>query len=113
MDLETVRLCFKKFITYLETNEKISISETVDFESISIIEMDRLTQTIFMDYVMNNAQKISPTAIPCVLYKHVNSLIRKYIEEDHSKPMVKVINIGNEKQIDPKNEEPKKKGWIW
>ncbi len=113
MDLETVRLCFKKFITYLETNEKITMPEKINFDEITITEMDRLTQTVFMDYVMNNAQKISPTAIPCVLYKHVNSLIRKYIEEDHSKPLVKVINIGNEKPTEQKSSDAKKKGWIW
>ena len=59
MDLETVRLCFKKYSTYLENNEKIMLPENTNFDEISITEIDRLTQTMFMNYVMNHSQKIS------------------------------------------------------
>jgi len=123
MDLETVRLCFKKYSTYLENNEKIMLPENTNFDEISITEIDRLTQTMFMNYVMNNSQKVSPselkeqvirqTAVPCVLYKHMNSLIRQYIQEDHSKPCIKVVNIGNDCNQAINSTDSKKKGWIW
>lgn len=112
MDLDTVRLCFKKFITYLETNEKITVQQHTNFQEIEIYEIDKVTQTTFMDYVTQNSQKISPTAIPCVLYKHMNSLIRQYIIEYHSKPIVKVINVGNDTNNILSQSEIKK-GWIW
>ena len=100
MDLETVRTCFRKYVSYLETNEKISLPNGTNIDSMSINEMDRLAQTCFMDYVVKNSEKISPTAIPCVLYKHVNSLIRQYIaEEQKGKPTT--------------SSSPKKKGWFW
>lgn len=110
MDLDTVRQCFKKFITYLETHEKIKIP--VYSNDLSITEIDKITQIVFMDYVLNcnSNNKISQTEIPCVLYKHVNSLIRQYIQEDQNKPIVRVINVGSEKQELPK--EVSKKGWF-
>jgi hypothetical protein len=96
--LETVRLCFKKYISYLETTEKINIPPNqTNSTELSIEEMDKLAQTLFMDYVVKSSEKINPTAVPCVLYKHVNTLIRQYIaEEQKSKPVVQ-----------------KKKGWLW
>ena len=91
MDLETVNVCFKKYVSYLEKNENVTLPENLN-DQLSIQEMDRLTQTLFMDYVMKNSEKINQAAIPCVLFKHVNTLIRQYIQE-----------------IPPK----KKKGWFW
>jgi fatty acid-binding protein DegV len=109
MDLETVRECFKKYTSYLEASEKVMmVPGKINIDELSIVEMDRITQTMFMNYVMNNSQKISPTSIACVLYKHMNSLIRNYIEEDQKKPVIKVINVGN----DSKSKEVKK-GWLW
>lgn len=100
MDLETVRLCFKKYISYLENNEKINLPEITNVDQLTIGEMDKLAQTMFMDYVVKSSEKINPTAVPCVLYKHVNTLIRQYIaEEQKGKP----IN----------STSTKKKGWFW
>lgn len=115
MDIDTVRQCFKKFMSYLEVQEKIKIQPFSN--EISILEMDKLTQIAFMDYVLG-CQKVNQLDRPCVLYKHVNSLIRQYIQEDHSKPIVKVINVGNEfksndKKESKSNEIYEKKGWIW
>jgi hypothetical protein len=85
MDLKTVKSCFEKYIRYLETSEKINASEKFDIENISIEDMDRLTQIIFMNYVISCDSKINQFSIPCVLYKHVNSLIRQYIQDESHK----------------------------
>ena len=76
--------------------------------------MDKIVQIAFMDYVSKSSyQKINQTDIPCVLYKHVNSLIRQYIQEEQSKPIVRVINVGNDNNDGKKDTELSKKGWLW
>src|SRR5437660_1777033 len=86
MDVKTVKACFEKYIMYLKTYEKIKSPEDFDIENISIQDIDRLTQITFMNYVVSCDGKISQFSIPCVLYKHVNSLIRQYMQDEcHNK----------------------------
>ena len=123
MDLETVRICFKKYTGYLEEKEKINLPIETNTDVLSIEDMDKLTQTLFMDYVMKNSDKINQTAVPCVLYKHVNTLIRQYIQEgpkEENKPKEPEKNEKNDKNDNKENVDPnkkevskKKKGWLW
>ena len=110
MDLETVRDCFQKYISYFETNEKVKVPSNLSIKEMTITEIDKVTQTMFMNYVMNSSQKISPVAIPCVLYKHMNSLIRQYVAEENSKPLIKVIMP---EPVPTVTLETKSKGWLW
>ena len=111
MDLETVRICFKKYANYLQTNEKINLPTDTTMDSVngfSVREMDSLTQTLFMDYVMKHDDKINQTAIPCVLYKHVNTIIRQYIQENQLQ-----TETDAKQTLEKEKEKPKKKGWLW
>lgn len=112
MDLETVRICFKKYTGYLDEKEKINLPTETNIDKLSIEEMDRLTQTLFMDYVMKNGDKINQTAVPCVLYKHVNTLIRQYIQEG-VKPEESNVDENKENVEEKKEVSKKKKGWFW
>src|SRR5439155_9490751 len=91
MDLKTVKSCFEKYIRYLETMEKLYSCENFDIDNISIQDIDRMTQILFMNYIIKCDSKIHPTNIPCILYKHVNSLICQYIQDESNKtiPLLK------------------------
>jgi len=70
---------------YFEDTEKIMFIEHYDLENITIQEIDRITQIMFMDYVLKCNDKINQVGIPCTLYKHLNSLIRQYTQDDSDK----------------------------
>ena len=128
MDLETVKACFEKYVSYLKSSEKVTVSENYDINSITIQQIDKITQLLFMDYVVKCDSKINQFSIPCVLYKHVNSLVRNYIQENPSKtnsilkeslfdsietPKPKIeINDKSEK-IEVTTKPAKRKGWFY
>lgn len=85
MDLKTVKSCFEKFVNYMERKEKISSTEEFDIENISIQDIDKLTQILFMNYIIKNDSKINQNNSTCILYKHVNSLIRRYFQDETNK----------------------------
>ena len=84
MELQTVKSCFEKYKSYLEKSEGIG-SEPVNIESMTVQDIDRLTQIFFMDYALKCNDKINQFSVPCTLYKHVNSLIRQYIQDETNK----------------------------
>ena len=88
MELQTVKLCFEKYINYLSEFEKIHTPENLNINDLSIIDMDKLTQILFMDYVIKCDTKVNLTSISCILYKHINSLIRQYIQDEVNKTII-------------------------
>src|SRR5208282_1282225 len=85
MDLQTVKLCFEKYTKYLFEIEKIQLPENLNIDMLSIQEIDKLTQILFMNYVIKCDAKVNQTSVSCILYKHVNSLIRQYIQDDFNR----------------------------
>src|SRR5689334_14334328 len=85
MELKTVKTCFEKYVGYLENFEKIKSPEDFEMDKISIQDIDRLTQITFMNYVIKCDSKINQLSVPCILYKHVNSLIRQFIQDESNK----------------------------
>lgn len=85
MELQTVKSCFEKYMSYLEKSEGIGSTEPVNIESMTVQDIDRLTQIFFMDYALKCNDKINQFSVPCTLYKHVNSLIRQYIQDETNK----------------------------
>ena len=85
MDLTTVKTCFQKYVNYAERNEKVVSPEKFDINTMTIQDIDRITQLIFMDYAVKCGDKINQFSITCTLYKHVNSLIRQYIQDESNK----------------------------
>jgi len=114
MELETVKLCFKKYINYLEKNGNChnynEFSElSSDVETLTIQDIDRITQTTFMDYVINQNDKINQLSIPCTLYKHTNSLIRQYMQDESNKTISKLNDIIFKLNDDCESNNSKKK----
>lgn len=93
MELATVKICFKKYISFLEKSERISSPEKLDFETITIQDIDRLTQSTFMDYVIKCDDKINQFSVVCTLYKHVHSLIRQYMQDESTKTISQLNDI--------------------
>lgn len=81
MDFHTVKTCFEKYTSYLKEHEGINLPESFNIESMTIHEMDTYAQVLFMDYVLKCEDKVNQFSISCTLYKHVNSLIRQYIQD--------------------------------
>lgn len=104
MDLQTVKLCFEKYARYLETNEKVKLPKDFNPSLMTIQEIDSMSQQLFMDYVLKCDDKVNQFSVPCTLYKHVNSLIRQYIQEGSIKP---------EGPIKTEPKPAKSKGWFF
>lgn len=85
MDLGTVKICFQKYMSYLEKYEKITYQEPYDLENITIQEMDKIVQITFMDYTIKCDDKVNQFSVPCTLYKHINTIIRQYIQDNSDK----------------------------
>lgn len=85
MELETVKLCFEKYMRFLEKSERINYFEKYNLDTMTIQDIDRLTQISFMDYTIKCDDKINQFSVPCTLYKHVTSLIRQYIQDEANK----------------------------
>jgi len=130
MDLQTVKLCFEKYIGHLEENENIKPQIHYDISDLSIQDMDKMVQTTFMDYVIKCDSKVNQFSIPCTMYKHVNTLIRQYIQDESqtnsSKMKDHIFMLENENKklkteiITKKNEvieteknDKKPKGWFF
>ena len=85
MELETVRLCFEKYMNFLKSADCMTEKMDYNLAAMTIQDMDRLTQITFMNYVIKCNDKINQFSIPFTLYKHVNSLIRQYIQDESNK----------------------------
>jgi hypothetical protein len=66
----------------LEENENIKPQIHYDISDLSIQDMDKMVQTTFMDYVIKCDSKVNQFSVPCTMYKHVNTLIRQYIQDE-------------------------------
>ena len=104
MDLQTVKQCFEKYARYLESNEKVKLPEDFNPTLMTVQEIDSMTQQLFMDYVLKCDDKVNQFSVPCTLYKHINSLIRQYIQEGSIKPEEPV-------KVEPK--PARAKGWFF
>jgi len=85
MDFQTVKTCFEKYTSYLQNHEGINLPEGVFIESMTIHEIDVHAQILFMDYVLKCEDKVNQFSVSCTLYKHVNSLIRQYMQDQNQK----------------------------
>jgi len=85
MELETVKLCFEKYIDFLEKSEHICLEKQYDRETMTIQDMDRLVQITFMNYAVKCNDKINQFSVPCTLYRHIHSLIRQYVQDESNK----------------------------
>lgn len=85
MELTTVKSCFEKYVTFLKSHEEVCVMEKYDLDSMTVNDIDKLTQILFMDYVIKCENKVNHCSVPCTLYKHVHNLIRQYIQDDSSK----------------------------
>ncbi len=85
MELETVRQCFEKYVTYLKNVEGIECVDDTSIQSMSIGDMDNIIQNSFMEYVIKCRDKINQFGVPCTLYKHINSLVRQYNQDESNK----------------------------
>lgn len=119
MDLLTVKLCFEKYIMYLKNQESIIIDD-YDINTISIQEIDKLTQITFTDYTISCKDKVNHQSVPCTLYKHVNSLIRQYIQDNTSNVIeqlnnhISILEAENNNLKTPiENKEIPKSGWFF
>ena len=83
MELATVKLCFEKYMRVL--GKYINSIEPYNLETMTIQDIDRLTQITFMDYTIKCDEKINQFSVPCTLYKHINTLIRQYIQDEANK----------------------------
>ena len=93
MEFETVKVCFKKYITHMETVEKILSPEKYSVETMSVQDIDRITQIVFMEYIIKcGDDKINQLNRTCTLYKHLNTLIRQYIQDDTNKTSTQLRN---------------------
>ncbi|QKF94736.1 hypothetical protein QKU48_gp1278 [Fadolivirus algeromassiliense] len=126
MDLATVKTCFEKYVTYVEINEKVNCPEKFDINTISIQEMDKITQLMFMDYAIKCGDKINQFSITCTLYKHVNSLIRQYMQDESNKVNAQLQDMIHKLQDNKETQEkvhepiqltpisqPKSRGWFF
>ncbi len=123
MDLLTVKTCFEKYVTYVEQHEKIHSPEQINIDTMTIQDIDRLTQLIFMDYAIKCNEKISQFSVPCTLYKHVDSLIRRYIQDESNKTngqlQEHIIKLQEESKTKPQSiplvpiTPQKSKGWFF
>jgi hypothetical protein len=93
MELTTVKVCFKKYMSFLEKSERIRSPEQYDLDTMTIQDIDKLTQITFMDYVSKCDDKVNQFSVACTLYRHVNSLIRQYIQDEANKTIEKLNDI--------------------
>jgi hypothetical protein len=123
MELETVKSCFEKYVNFLRTHEQIRI-EQFDLDSMTISDMDRIAQIVFMDYVIKCKDRINQASVPCALYKHVHALIRQYIQDESNKTIAQLNdhifkleedNTKLKKEItsEPENPSQTKPGWFF
>ncbi len=104
MDLETVRQCFEKYVEYLENVECIEcVEDKQSIHSMSINEIDNVIQNSFMSYVIRCHDKINQFGVPCTLYKHVNSLVRQYNQDESNKTTNQLKDIIYQFQEDMKH----------
>jgi hypothetical protein len=78
MDLSTVQDCFKIFKGEMLNKFNIKLDETIDEDSIDRI--NHSTQILFMKYIISSGGNIKQNSVPCIIYKHLNSLIKQYYE---------------------------------
>ena len=119
MDLLTVKLCFEKYIMYLKNQENVIIAD-YDINTISIQEIDKLTQTTFTDYVISCKDKVNHQSVTCTLYKHIHTLIRQYIQDNTPKIIEQLNNHiaileaeNNSLKTPTENKEIPKSGWFF
>jgi len=84
MELTTVKSCFEKYVSFMKTHEGVSVDQ-YDLDSMTIFDIDKLTQTIFADYVIKCETKVNHMSVPCTLYKHLHTLIRQHIDDEEKK----------------------------
>lgn len=84
MELTTVKSCFEKYASFLKSHENITV-EAYDLNSMTIYDVDKMTQTLFTDYVINCESKVNHMSVPCTLYKHMHTLIRQHIQDEEKK----------------------------
>jgi hypothetical protein len=115
MDFETVKVCFEKYINFMKESTNIKISEPYDLDSITIQKIDKITQIVFMDYVLESKSPISQNSISCVIYKHLDSLIRKYMRDDLEKTnkLLKEHIMELEAKLNGDNPTEPQKGWFF
>jgi hypothetical protein len=123
MELETVKSCFEKYVNFLQSHEQIRI-EQFDLDSMTISDMDRIAQIVFMDYVIKCKDRINQASVPCALYKHVNTLIRQYIQDESNKTIAQLndhifkleednTKLKKEMLSEPENQSHAKPGWFF
>ena len=127
MDLETVKICFGKFVKHMNNNEKVPTPKSPKTDQLSIHDINRITQTIFMDYIIKNENdRINQNNIPCVLYKQMNYLIEKTLDIQKAETIdtlkQRVFNLEDEnrqiknqmeKQLKTGEDQKTQKSWFF
>ncbi len=84
MNIVTLKKCFEEYVSHYEKyigNAHDITSETID--NMSIHDIDSIVQLSFICYVTKCRERVDQYSIHFTLYKHINTLIRQYIQ-DHS-----------------------------